>query len=76
MIRGQQLNTPREVAIKREHTTFPPVSRLIPDIELSSEATPRDDSTLETGAGAKAAAEPARMVMAAMDFMLTWVKIF
>jgi len=51
------------------HTTFPPVSVLIPGIELSSEATPREDSTLETGAGAKAAAEPARMVMAAMDFM-------
>ena len=51
------------------HTTFPPVSVLMPGIELSSEATPREDSTLETGAGAKAAAEPARMVMAAMDFM-------
>jgi hypothetical protein len=54
---------------RKIHTTFPPVSRLIPDIELSSEATPREDSTLETGAGAKAAAEPAMMVMAAMDFM-------
>jgi hypothetical protein len=53
------------------HTTLPPVSVLIPGIELSSDAILRDDSTRrDTGVGgANATAEPTRIVKAAIDFI-------